>query len=238
MTRFRVNMPQLIELWIKHKEKIIENYKNKKKELLDSLDFARQQGFKEQRAKILDELKKFYPSDKDVDLAFHSEREYVARNTINRVVQKKLSQNDWYSGINDVDTKTANHLFKKVKAYTKKNGTALLSDFMIMFYHLEMHSEAMKVFDLATEKSPSLLWHALQIAIDGKQFASALSMIDLLRREYLNSENSFSLLYYQALALFGLGKKSEAKQIIANIVKIRPDFRSADTLLLEWDNEK
>jgi tetratricopeptide (TPR) repeat protein len=238
MGRFRVEQPELVELWAKRKQTIVENYTQKKQELLNSLDFARQQGFKDQRMKVLDELKMLFPNDKEVDVAFHSEREYVARNTINKVFQKRLSQSDWFASSSDVDPKVARQLLKTARAYIKKNGDAFVVDFATMFYQFEMYSEALKIIDLSKDKSSHILWHALQIAIDGKQYARALSIIDHLRREHLNTEHSFSLMYYQALALFGLGQKSEAKQIITNIVRIRPDYRSADSLLLEWENEK
>lgn len=111
-------------------------------------------------------------------------------------------------------------------------------DLAIMFYQMEMYTEALLIIDTIEKKTARMLWYSLQISIDGKQYARALSIIDVLRHRQMNTDHSFSLLYYQALALFGLGQKSEAKQIIANIVKIRPDFRSADSLLLDWENEK
>lgn len=235
--RFRIHHPELIQLWQKRKQDTIVKYEEKKKELLASLDFARQQGFKDQKSKILDELKMLYPNDAEVALALQSEREHLARSTIHKVFQKKLAQSDWFPTTSDIDPEVAKKMMKSAKKYLKKNPDFSI-DIAIMFYQMDMYAEALLIIDGMKIKTAHTMWYALQISIDGKQYARALSIIDVLRHRQLNNEHSFSLLYYQALALFGLGQKSEAKQIIANIVKIRPDYRSADSLLLDWENEK
>lgn len=235
--RFRIPHPELIQLWQKRKQDTITQYESKKKELLASLDFARQQGFKDQRNKILEELKMLYPGDSDVSSAFQSEREHLARSTIHKVFQKKLAQSDWFPTTTDIDPEIAKKIMKSAKKYLKKKPEFAI-DIAIMLYQMDMYAEALLIIDSMKTKTAHTLWYALQISVDGKQYARALSIIDVLRHRQLNNEHSFSLLYYQALALFGLGQKSEAKQIIANIVKIRPDYRSADSLLLDWENEK
>jgi tetratricopeptide (TPR) repeat protein len=235
--RFRIEHPELLRLWQETKQNKFKKFEEKKKELLSSLDFARQQGFKDQRHKIIDELKMNYPSDPEILKALESEREYLARSTIHKVFQKKLAQNDWFPTVSDIDPEIAKKIFKSSKKYLKKKPQMAL-DVAIMYYQMEMYSEALLIIDTITEKTAHVLWYTLQISIDGKQFARALSIIDVLRNKKLTSDHSFSLMYYQAIALFGLGQRSEAKLIIANIVKIRPDFRSADSLLMEWENEK
>ncbi len=235
--RFRINQPDLIELWNKRKQEASARYESRKRDLIKELDFARRQGFKDQRQRILDELESLYPGDAEVEAAFQSERELHARSTIHKVFQKKLAQNDWFPTSNDIDPAVAKELLQFSKKYLKKHPS-LTIDIAILFYQMDMYEEALLILDSSKEKTSHILWYALQISIDGKQYARALSVIEQLRHRQLNNDNSFSLLYHQALALFGLGQKSEAKQIIANIVKIRPDYRSADSLLIEWDNEK
>ena len=119
-----------------------------------------------------------------------------------------------------------------------KGRPELALDLAIMFYQMELYQPALLVLDMVKRKDASVLWHELQIAIEGKQFARALSVIGQLKNGRLSNDHSFSLLYFQALALYGLGEQTEAKQIIRNIVRIRPGFRSATSLLLEWENEK
>lgn len=235
--RFRINQPDLIALWNKRKEEASLRYESRKRDLIKELEFARRQGFKDQRLRLLDELKSLYPGDQDVEAAFQSEREHLARSTIHKVFQKKLAQNEWFPTSTDIDPDVAKQWVKSAKKYLKKKPQMAM-DIAILFYQMDMFEEALDIIDNIKEKKSQTLWYALQIAIDGKQFARALSIVENLRHKNLNNEHSFSLLYHQALALYGLGQKAEAKQIVANIVKIRPEYRSADSLLLEWENEK
>lgn len=234
MARFRVAMDSLVTVWEEKKQDVQNAYIEKKKNLISALETAKQQGLKDQKLKIIAELNTFYPNDIDVANIQLVEKEQLARNTIHKVFQKKIVQSDWFSTAPDVDTKISQRLESRAKEYLKKNPKLAL-DIAIMFYQMDMFSESLKIIDDIEVKNSNHLWYALQIAIDGKQYASALNIIDSLKDGNLKNENFFSLLYYQAISLFGLGQKSEAKQILLNIAKIRPNFKSIDSLLIEWE---
>lgn len=235
--QFRIPHPELTALWLQKKEQRNEDYLGRKKELLKELEFARQRGFKDQRNRILDELKKLYPGDREIELIFQTEKEFKARQVINKVFSKRLAQVDWNPSVEDMSAAEIKVLMKVIKKKIKKQPQLAL-DFAIMFFQMEVYSGALAVLDLIKDKDFRILWHDLQISIEAKQYARALSTIDILKQQRLSTDHSFSLLYFQALALFGLGDETEAKQIIRNIAKIRPNFRSANSLLLEWENDK
>lgn len=235
--KFRIQHPLLKSLWDQKKKTVLAKYQDKKSELLKDLDVARQQGFKEQKSKLLDELKQLYPNDPEILVAITAEKELQARSTIHKVFQKKLSQNEWFPSKADIDPQVQKNIMKSVTKALKKSPDSA-HDFAIMLYQMELYSEALAVIDKIQPKDERTLWHSLQIAIDGKQYARALSDIDALKQSSISNENSFSLMYYQAISLHGLGRSSEAQKIMSHIVKIRPDFKSADSLLIEWDNEK
>jgi hypothetical protein len=76
---FRINHPELIELWNKNKAQKLEQYETRKTELLKELEFAKQRGFRDQRSKILKELKKLFPQDEAVVQIMQTEKEFQAR---------------------------------------------------------------------------------------------------------------------------------------------------------------
>jgi hypothetical protein len=235
---FRVNRPELVELWEARKKNRLETLRQQKETLLKSLEFAKQQGIREQRNKVLTELKKLFPQDKQVEMAFHEEREFKARNTLNRISNKRSQSASQNTGGEKFDGKIVARLAKQgLKAIAKNPKMAL--DMATLFFQMELYPESLKMIDAVKKKPSQVLWLELYISIEAKQFARALSVISLLKRKKdTDSEKSFSLLYFQALSLHGLGQLSEAKQIIKNIVKIRPRFKSATSLLLEWENDK
>lgn len=235
-SQFRVPNAELKALWKKKKQTVIQRYHDKKSELLKDLDIARQQGFKEQKAKILDELQSLYPNDAEVLAAVTAEKELQARNTIHKFFQKRLSQNEWFPSKSHESPETQKLITDSVEEAVK-NFPQLALDFAIMLYQMECYTEALAITD-SLPQSENVLWHKLHIAIEGKQYARALSAIDALKTHRISNENSFSLMYYQSISLFGLGNTVDAQKIMRHIVKIRPDFKSADSLLNEWDHEK
>lgn len=235
---FRIEQPDLIELWAKNKNERVEKHESRKADLLKELEFAKQRGFRDQRAKILNDLRRLYPHDPEVSVVLQSEKEFHARQTLSKVFSKRLTSAEWsHAPREEMDKKALKSVFREIKKTVKKKPEMAL-DLAIMFYQMELYTPALHVFDLIIEKSFAMRWHELQICIEGRQFARALSVIEALKSQRLTTDHSFSLLYFQALALYGLGEQSEAKQIIRNIVRIRPGFRSAGSLLLEWENEK
>lgn len=235
---FRVEHPELLELWQKNKSQRLGNFETRKGELLKELEFAKQRGFRDQRSKILSDLRKMYPGDPEVIPVLQTEKEFHARQTLSKIFSKRLTYVEWdHVPREEMDKKHLKAMFKTIKTTLKKKPELAL-DFAIMFFQMELYTPALAVLDLVKKKDFTILWHELQISIEGKQFARALSVIGQLKHGRLSNDHSFSLLYFQALALFGLGEESEAKQIIRNIVRIRPNFRSATSLLLEWENEK
>jgi hypothetical protein len=233
---FRVDFPELNELWQKKKQKKLEDYENKKMSLMKELDFAKNQGLKEKREQALDQLKKFFPHDKAVESVSLAERGFQARNAYNRLLSKKNKNLLQKKELPQISNEEFKELLTVVKKYLKKNADYAY-DFSLMFMQMDLPLYGLAVIDLLKKKSQKLLWYELQLCLNGKQYARALNTIDLLQKTKISNEHSFSLLYYQAIALYGLGQKSSAVQIVRNILKIRPQFKSAGSLLLEWESE-
>lgn len=104
---------------------------------------------------------------------------------------------------------------------------------------MELFNESLSIFTVIKDKTSKTLWYELVISIEAKQLARALSIIDQLKtRSDLTADHAFSLLYYQALCMHGLGKHADAIHLLKQIIKIRPHFKSASSLLLEWEGEQ
>lgn len=233
---FRVNTPELSELWNRKKEQILASYENKKMSLLKDLQFAKNQGLKEKRIDALNQLKKHFPNDKAVESAYQAEKEFRARHTYNKLVNKKEKHIYIKKEQLCFSESELKGIFKTIKQYLKKNADYAY-DFCVMFMEMDMPLQGLRVIDLLKKKSQRLLWHELYLSLEGQQHARALSLIAQLQKSKIGNDQSFSLLYYQAQALYGLGNKSDAIRIIKNIVKIRPQFKSAHSLLMEWETE-
>lgn len=233
---FRVNSPLLSEMWSRKKLQKLADYENKKQSLMKDLEFAKNQGLKEKRIEALNQLKKFFPNDKVVETAFQSEKEFRARHSYNKLVNKKEKQVHFKKEASSLSAEEIQSLFKTIKKQLKKNADYAY-DLSVMFMEMDLPLLGLKVIDLLKKKSQKMLWYELLLSIEAQQFARALNTIAMIQKKKVSSDHSFSLLYYQALALYGLGNKADAIRIIKNILKIRPQFKSANSLLLEWGIE-
>jgi hypothetical protein len=89
---FRIDVPELNEIWQRNKEQRIESFTARKGELLKELEFAKQRGFRDQRAKILNDLRKMYPGDPEVMPVLQTEKEFHARQTLSKVTSRRLNR--------------------------------------------------------------------------------------------------------------------------------------------------
>ena len=233
---FCIDTPEMVHLWNQKKKKVLKDYEERRSHLLKDLEFAKNQGLKEKRIAALNQLKKLFPNDKSIEDVFQSEKEFHARHTYNKLSSQRAKK--MYVKKQKVAFTKDDELamFKTIKKYLKQNADYVY-DFSVMFMEMDLPLMGLKVIDLLKKKSTRLVWHELQLCLEGQQYARALSLISQIQKERVATEHSFSLLYYQALALHGLGQRSEAIKIIRSILKIRPQFKSANSLLLEWESD-
>ncbi len=233
---FRIPMAELNEIWKTRKKNKLTEYENKKMSLMKELNFAKNQGLQEKKSHALDQLQRFFPGDKVVEDAFLSDKEQKARKIYNRIVTKKEKKVTPKQRSTTQPFEHFEHFLPTIKKHLKKNPDYVY-DFCLMFLQMDLPLDGLRVVDLMRRKSATLLWYELQLCLEAQQFARALSTIEDLQKNKITSDQSFSLLYYQAMALYGLGNKPLAIQIVKNILKIRPQFKSANSLLLEWESD-
>jgi tetratricopeptide (TPR) repeat protein len=233
---FCIDTPEMLQLWNQKKKLVTQAYEDQRSQLLKELEFAKNQGLKEKRIEALNQLKKIFPNDKSIESVFQAEREFHARLTYNKLLSKRDKKMYIKKETHLFTKEDEVVIFKTIKKYLKKNADYVY-DFSVMFMEMDLPLLGLKVIDLMKKKSNRLIWQELHLCLEGRQYARALSLVTQIQRGKLDTEHSFSLLYYQALALHGLGHRSEAIKIIKSILKIRPQFKSASSLLLEWESD-
>jgi hypothetical protein len=83
------------------------------------------------------------------------------------------------------------------------------------------------------------LWLELDLLLETGRFVQALQRADMLERRFTGDpEATFSAGYARAISLYGLGQKDEARILLEGIVKVRPNYRSAHSLLMKWKSEE
>jgi hypothetical protein len=78
-------------------------------------------------------------------------------------------------------------------------------------------------------------WLRLEVLLETRRFVDALVESDRLEGTFgPDPESVFSARYGKARALWGLKRQPQAIELLTEIVRVRPNFRSAHALLLAW----
>ena len=81
-------------------------------------------------------------------------------------------------------------------------------------------------------------WMYMELLIEDRQFLKCLNFVEqTFMQTKPNSETAFALNYAKAQAYYGLKEYDKAKKILQNLISLRPRYRSAKTLLSQWQSE-
>lgn len=111
-------------------------------------------------------------------------------------------------------------------------------DIAVALFCMGKEQDSFSLIQSATDKASFFL--KMEILLEERRFLEVLEEI----RAYKPSKDSeqlqdeqFSLSYIESKALWGADRKKEAVTKIEEIIKIRPDFRIAESLHREWTRE-
>ncbi|MFK8138816.1 MAG: hypothetical protein AB8E15_10685 [Bdellovibrionales bacterium] len=107
-------------------------------------------------------------------------------------------------------------------------------DLAIALMQMGALEEAIEIseFHLHEEK---YFWIHIQNLLDLRRYVDCLSFCEKVMKNFTNQpEKVFALTYYQAQALWGAGQHSDAILGLEKLLELRPHYRSAHSLLLQW----
>lgn len=204
--------------------------------LKDKLAYMRANRMHEQEAAVLDEILAVFPDERDIQ----AEREDNKLRWAREIIANSSSASDPLTDLGSrVDRLTPELAKSKDLIVTRalelaEENPRLAYDLAIGLHMMDLNLEALNVLQNA-ELSPAAEWLRLELLVRSRQFVAALDEAERLEFEYANDPNTaFTVTYARARALHGLGQTQNAIELLQSLVSIRPHFRSAQSLLLEW----
>lgn len=214
-----------------------QRFSDKKQILLDKIEFYRNQRMAEEERRAIRVLLKMFPDDPMVQGEFDQFQKQWARDVVAR----------------NIDESRENRIFHNPKIDTQLRKTAkILVDAMLVeaqqkphtSYNLAIGLKMMGLPDLGlrvlafADNNWASEWLAIELLIDCGRFVDCLNAVHELELEYSHDpETTFAATYARAKALFGLGQRGPAIDLLQSIVNVRPNYRSAFTLMTEWAQE-
>ena len=217
-------------------ERLRDDLDRKKEVLKEKLGFLSNHRMIEEEEKVLSLLMRMFPEDSEIQ-AHHLEfQERWARNVLASQRQGYINIEALIKGAIKWTQKEEELLALWLEEAEKisKNRPALAYSLCLFFYFIEAFPQALTILHLAPS-STQKDWLILDLLIECRRFVECLAAVDRVELAYADDpETTFGAAYIRARALHGLGQNSQALEILQSIVNVRPNYRSAKTLIHEW----
>lgn len=135
--------------------------------------------------------------------------------------------------IDEEESKIAKVIFSSCKDISK-NKSELIYDFAILFTFLDLNEMALQLIDLSSQPTKPMQWLRLELLLNIEDFFRVLSEAEKMEADtHKSPDDKFALIYIKARAYNSLNQKSQAVDLLKSIIRIRPNYRSAQSLLTE-----
>lgn len=223
------------------REDLIQDLAQKARKQIDSLkeklQFLRDQRMVEQEQDVLQLLMKLAPEDPEVKQEHQQFSERWARHMISNKgtlpsPEERMLER-WTSPLNAEEQKWIQFQLEEIKTITERNPDSSY-DFALFLGFMEAFAEGQQ----ALQKAPSSEakdWLNVEFLVEARRFIEALDELNNLEAKYGdNSETTFAVSYLRAKSYHGLGQSSDAMEVLKSLINLRPHYRAAQSLLLQW----
>ncbi len=221
-------------------KKRTEDLQARKQALMDKLEFMRSHRMHEQQAQVIDEIQALFPEEADIK----AEKEALELRWAREIVAKSTSVTDatgdvawnlrWKLERLPPEQMSAKAMIVERAGEIAKGDPQIAYDLAISLHLMDFNAEAIELLNLA-DSSPATDWLRLELMIHARQFVNALDEVSRLEIVYAGEpEAAFAAVYARARALHGLGQTPMAVDLLRSLVRIRPQYKSAQSLLMDW----
>lgn len=218
--------------------RIAQELAQKREFIKDKINYFRAQRMYKEEAAAIAELRAMSPNDESLpaDQRSADEKwayEVVAQGAIERDLLESLNKK--VTALTDEQSKMKSVLIKDAQKTLKKNpGKAY--DLALHLHFMEFHLEAIEILESAGRPlADAELWLRLELMIKSRKFVEALQETHLLEEKFANEPDAvFAAIYARSICLWELGQGALAVDLLKSIVRIRPGYRSAHSLLIAW----
>ena len=107
-------------------------------------------------------------------------------------------------------------------------------DLVVMSIGMEMHELALELFH-NTALIEQNIWLYLEVLLLNRRNLELLNLLPTIEKALAGNPDTFlACTFLRSLALWNLGEKNTAIEVLQALVEIKPNYRSSDILLAEW----
>ncbi len=224
---------------IKQKDRYdyLQMVSKRKQELLASARIAQSEGLLAQQADYIRELKKISPKEYKENILISSQDKQKANAAIAKI-KRRRQQNKESSkfDFSEEELEIITNIHKQAE-HMLKQGKGKANDFAFLFRSLGDLGKAIE-FITSGEENDDKDWILLDYLTEGGQHLAVLDLCHRLKEKYSHNPDSlFSIYYSESISYWELGEKEKALNLMSQISSMRPNFKSANEILAQWQED-
>ncbi|QLY24226.1 hypothetical protein [Bdellovibrio sp. KM01] len=226
--------PLLGEWRSNRKYRIHKDFLSNKKNLLDQLITLRTQQLYEQEKVLLARLQKLYPGDSDVANEVREHRQRHALEILARRSPRARDPKPEELSPKDPEVEKVLLILLQSLRDHAEEMPEMAFDFAIAAFMFEGFETALDILQFC-ENSASVAWFRLEVLLQCRRFIELLNEIAHVELAYAHEpETFFATAYLRAQAMWGIGQKHTAVEILEGLLASRPHYRAGSALLSIW----
>lgn len=211
----------------------IKSYRTQKDELLEQLVTLRTQQLFEQEKALLAKLLRMYPKDPQITKEARSQKERTALEILSR--RSGLGKVQTVKEpAPDPDTEAAAAEFSRVFLTVAKEHPSMAFDLAIGAAFFEKYDAALEILEHAPDGA-SVAWLRLELFLRARRYLEVLQGLSGVELAYAENPETFAATaYLRAQAMWGLGQRDTAIEVLESLLATEPQYRSGPSLLAIW----
>ncbi len=225
--------PPMIDKREKRKLNLIQNIEKRREELLSELSVLNDRQLYEREKSILKKLLRMYPGDLELlrrttDLREKSALEIIARHApLRRAII-------WDSDETSPETLRASESWSHCLLEAALRSPEVYYEMAIAAFMMGLFEPSLKILNLHPD-SEEHIWFRFECLLEARHFLDLLSSLAKAEIKFANDpETFFATAYYRAQAMWGMGQKHTAVEVMESLLSARPGYRMGLTLLSQW----
>lgn len=229
-------IPEIGEWRRDRKYRLHKEYQKNKKNYLDQLVTLRTQQLYEQEKELLTRLQKLYPGDPDVQKELKDHQQRYALEILARRTPLTRSHTIEETPLDDEQQQALQIIFAAMLEEVQQDET-LAYDFAVALWMMEGYEQALGLLSYAPDDQRRH-WFRMELLLKSRRFLELLNELAQMEMIYADEpETFFATAYLRAQAMWGIGQKHTAVEIIESLLISRPHYRSAPSLLAVWSGQ-
>jgi hypothetical protein len=230
--KYDKRLPQIRAQLLKQKTSEQKKFKDG---LLEKFEFLQSQRMTEQAGRVLRRMVELYPDEQKFRKLKANFEEQWARDVLSShmasISNEKMDRTVTAPSTSDEEMLKC---FAKEGERLSVEHREFAADLALAFWFVEDYTRALESLAWAPT-SQANDWLKVELLFQSRRFIECIELLNHLEVKFVDDpESTFSVSYLRAQCLHYCGQQAAALEILQSIVRVRPNYRSANALILEW----